>query len=54
MTMSPDAAVEALRAAGEPTRLRILSLLGLAEGEVGHGVDGGHGRILGLAFQGRL
>jgi ubiquinone/menaquinone biosynthesis C-methylase UbiE/DNA-binding transcriptional ArsR family regulator len=31
MTMTPDAAVEALRAAGEPTRLRILSLLAAEE-----------------------
>ena len=31
MTMSPDAAVEALRAVGEPTRLRILSLLAAEE-----------------------
>lgn len=31
MTMNPDSAVEALRAAGEPTRLRILSLLAAEE-----------------------
>lgn len=31
MSLSPDAAVEALRAAGEPTRLRILSLLAAEE-----------------------
>ena len=31
MSLTPDAAVEALRAAGEPTRLRILSLLAAEE-----------------------